>query len=101
MVQVRDQFPVAWSMNIANQCKIVGISVGVPDNAYSFSGSWHKLSKLILCAVMLRGRHRGLPIAIDRAVLLPDERQDLAEEEDAAIRMERAVSRHTANGDVV
>ncbi|KAI4731793.1 TrkH-domain-containing protein [Aureobasidium sp. EXF-10728] len=78
----------------------VGISVGVPDNAYSFCGSWHKLSKLILCAVMLRGRHRGLPIAIDRAVLLPDERQDIAEEEDAAIRMERAVSRHTANGDV-
>ncbi|CAD0106516.1 unnamed protein product [Aureobasidium uvarum] len=78
----------------------VGISVGVPDNAYSFCGSWHKLSKLILCAVMLRGRHRGLPIAIDRAVLLPDERQDLAEEEDAAIRMERAVSRHTVNGDV-
>ncbi|THX88033.1 TrkH-domain-containing protein [Aureobasidium pullulans] len=79
----------------------VGISVGVPDNAYSFAGSWHKLSKLILCAVMLRGRHRGLPIAIDRAVLLPNERQDLAEEEDAAIRMERAVSRQTVNGEVV
>jgi Trk-type K+ transport system membrane component len=101
MVQVRDQTLVAHLMNFANQCQIVGISVGVPDNAYSFSGSWHKLSKLILCAVMLRGRHRGLPIAIDRAVLLPDERQDFAEEEDAAIRMERAVSRHTANGEVV
>jgi len=50
---------------------------------------------------MLRGRHRGLPIAIDRAVLLPNERQDLAEEEDAAIRMERAVSRQTVNGEVV
>ena len=85
----------------ANQNETVGISVGVPDNAYSFAGSWHKLSKLILCAVMLRGRHRGLPIAIDRAVLLPDERQDLAEEEDAAIRMERAVSRQTVNGEVV
>ena len=34
----------------------VGISVGLPDQAYSFSGAWHKLSKLILCAVMLRGR---------------------------------------------
>lgn len=101
MVQVCDHTSPAYSMNSANQCKIVGISVGVPDNAYSFCGSWHKLSKLILCAVMLRGRHRGLPIAIDRAVLLPDEKQDLAEEEDAAIRMERAVSRHTTNGDVV
>lgn len=101
MVQVRGYTLTAYSMDFANQCKIVGISVGVPDNAYSFCGSWHKLSKLILCAVMLRGRHRGLPIAIDRAVLLPDEKQDLAEEEDAAIRMERAVSRHTTNGDVV
>jgi Trk-type K+ transport system membrane component len=99
--QVRDQSLVVYSINLANQYNSVGISVGVPDNAYSFSGSWHKLSKLILCAVMLRGRHRGLPIAIDRAVLLPDERQDLAEEEDAAIRMERAVSRHTVSGDVV
>lgn len=71
----------------------VGISVGVPDNAYSFCGAWHKLSKLVLCAVMIRGRHRGLPVALDKAVLLPHERQDGAEEEDAMIRMERAVSR--------
>jgi Trk-type K+ transport system membrane component len=35
----------------------VGISVGVPWDAYSFCGSWSTLSKLILCAVMLRGRH--------------------------------------------
>jgi Trk-type K+ transport system membrane component len=31
------------------------------------------LSKLILCAVMLRGRHRGLPLAIDRAIMLKSE----------------------------
>ena len=49
----------------------VGISVGVPYAAYSFCGSWHVLSKLVLCAVMLRGRHRGLPVAIDHAVKLP------------------------------
>jgi Trk-type K+ transport system membrane component len=30
-----------------------------------------------MCLVMLRGRHRGLPVAIDRAVVLPFEyRQD-------------------------
>ena len=33
----------------------------------------HTLSKLIVCLVMLRGRHRGLPVALDRAVLLPSE----------------------------
>ncbi|OAP65026.1 hypothetical protein AYL99_00998 [Fonsecaea erecta] len=61
----------------------VGISVGVPWNNYSFCGAWHLASKLILCAVMLRGRHRGLPVSIDRAVLLPDESLAWAEEEDA------------------
>lgn len=33
----------------------------------------HNLSKLIICLVMLRGRHRGLPVAMDRAVLFPTE----------------------------
>lgn len=61
----------------------VGISVGVPWNAYSFCGAWHTGSKLVLCAVMLRGRHRGLPVAIDRAILLPSETLGWAEEEDA------------------
>jgi len=42
---------------------------------------------------MIRGRHRGLPVAIDKAVLLPGEGVDGTEEEDGAIRMERTVSR--------
>ena len=61
----------------------VGISTGVPWNAYSFCGAWHTASKLVLCVLMLRGRHRGLPVAIDRAVLMPDESLAWAEEEDA------------------
>ncbi|RPD57724.1 hypothetical protein L226DRAFT_512491 [Lentinus tigrinus ALCF2SS1-7] len=51
----------------------VGLSLGVPYANYSFSGALRPLSKLIICAVMLRGRHRGLPVAIDRAVMLPYE----------------------------
>jgi Trk-type K+ transport system membrane component len=64
----------------------VGITTGLPDQAYSFSGGWHTVSKLILCAVMIRGRHRGLPVAIDRAVLLPGEDFGAREEEDHEIR---------------
>lgn len=71
----------------------VGISVGIPWNAYSFCGTWHTLSKLILCIVMLRGRHRGLPVAIDRAILLPGEDNEQAEEDDGRIRMARTMSR--------
>ena len=33
----------------------------------------HTLSKLVISVVMLRGRHRGLPVALDRAVLMPSE----------------------------
>ncbi|KZV78550.1 TrkH-domain-containing protein, partial [Exidia glandulosa HHB12029] len=51
----------------------VGLSLGTPNANYSFSGELKPLSKLIICAVMIRGRHRGLPVAIDRAVLLPSE----------------------------
>jgi Trk-type K+ transport system membrane component len=64
----------------------VGITTGLPDQAYSFSGGWHVVSKLILCAVMVRGRHRGLPVAIDRAVLLPGEHLGNVEDEDHEIR---------------
>ncbi|KAL5419077.1 hypothetical protein PMIN06_011134 [Paraphaeosphaeria minitans] len=71
----------------------VGISVGFPGSDFSFSGSLHVLSKLVLCAIMVRGRHRGLPVAIDKAVLLPGEGVDEAEEEDGEIRMERVTSR--------
>jgi hypothetical protein len=39
---------------------------------------------------MLRGRHRGLPVAIDKAVLLPKDLHHTLEEEDAMIRREKA-----------
>lgn len=64
----------------------VGISTGLPNAAYSFSGGWYVGSKLVLCLVMLRGRHRGLPVALDRAVRLPGEDLHRDEEEDWRIR---------------
>ncbi|BGP12490.1 hypothetical protein JCM10213_005472 [Rhodosporidiobolus nylandii] len=51
----------------------VGLSLGNNRNNTSLSGVLSVLSKLIVIAVMIRGRHRGLPIAIDRAVLLPSD----------------------------
>lgn len=49
----------------------VGLSTGVPYDSYSLSGAFHKLSKVIMLFVMVRGRHRGLPLAIDRSILFP------------------------------
>lgn len=93
-----DRDPVSYSVfnvmfEVISAYGCVGISVGLPNVAYSFCGGWHVLSKLILCAVMIRGRHRGLPVAIDRAVLLPGEHLTAAEEEDAQIKLERTASR--------
>ncbi|KIR43206.1 potassium ion transporter [Cryptococcus deuterogattii 99/473] len=51
----------------------VGLTMGTPNNNYSFSGEFGTASKLVMIVVMLRGRHRGLPVAIDRAILLPRE----------------------------
>lgn len=58
----------------------VGLSIGYPGVAYAFSGEWHHLSKFVLCVMMLRGRHRGLPVEIDRAIQLPGEGPEEREE---------------------
>ncbi|KAI1849092.1 hypothetical protein JX266_005053 [Neoarthrinium moseri] len=71
----------------------VGISVGVPFDAFSFAGGWYPGSKLVLCLVMLRGRHRGLPVALDRAVRLPGDELGRTEEEDHRIRRSMSMRR--------
>ncbi|KAI1761151.1 TrkH-domain-containing protein [Hypoxylon sp. FL1150] len=71
----------------------VGISIGLPTANYSFSGGLYPGSKLVLCAVMIRGRHRGLPVALDRAVRLPSDDMDRVEEEDHHIRRSMSVRR--------
>ncbi|KAK4892956.1 hypothetical protein LTR27_008684 [Elasticomyces elasticus] len=48
-----------------------GLTLGVPYDSFALCGSFHALSKLILITVMLRGRHRILPMALDRSILLP------------------------------
>jgi Trk-type K+ transport system membrane component len=58
----------------------VGLSIGYPTVAYAFSGTWHRSSKFVLCVMMLRGRHRGLPVEIDRAIQLPGEGPEEREE---------------------
>ncbi|KAM0808171.1 putative Potassium transport protein [Seiridium cardinale] len=71
----------------------VGVSVGVPYDAFSFSGGMYTGSKLVLCLVMLRGRHRGLPVALDRAVRLPGDELGRTEEEDHRIRRSMSMRR--------
>ncbi|KKK21325.1 hypothetical protein ARAM_004090 [Aspergillus rambellii] len=80
-------FNIIFEVITAYGC--VGISTGYPGTSVSFCGVWHSLSKLILAAVALRGRHRGLPVVIDKAIMLPNESLAWAEEEDAALRQDK------------
>ena len=52
----------------------VGLSLGYPNFDTSFSGQFGVVSKLVIIAMQIRGRHRGLPYQLDRAVLLPSDR---------------------------
>jgi Trk-type K+ transport system membrane component len=70
----------------------VGLSLGYPGVDTSFSGQFKTLSKLIIIAMMLRGRHRGLPYALDRAILLPSESLQKKEKAMDIARRERRAS---------
>ncbi|KAI0941630.1 hypothetical protein AcW1_003472 [Taiwanofungus camphoratus] len=79
----------------------VGLSLGVPYANYSFSGALRPLSKVIICAVMLRGRHRGLPVAIDRAVMLPFEFKESSHYQTSGAEEDNDFTRtETVNGSV-
>ncbi|KAK4122740.1 potassium transporter [Parathielavia appendiculata] len=53
----------------------VGLSLGHPSVMTSLCGKFTTFSKVVICAMMIRGRHRGLPYAVDRAVILPGDNQ--------------------------
>ncbi|KOS43199.1 hypothetical protein ACN38_g5919 [Penicillium nordicum] len=52
----------------------VGLSLGFPTVSTSLSGEFTVFSKFVVCVIMIRGRHRGLPYKLDRAIVLPGER---------------------------
>lgn len=56
-------FKIIFEAVSAYSC--VGVSIGYPGKSYAFCGAWHTLSKLLLIAVSLRGRHRGLSVIVN------------------------------------
>ena len=67
----------------------VGLSLGYPNIDESFSAEFKVISKLVIIAMQIRGRHRGLPYELDRAILLPSDALHKKEDEDAAMRIQR------------
>ena len=67
----------------------VGLSLGYPNVNTSFSGQFGVVAKLVVIAMQIRGRHRGLPYELDRAILLPSDALHRKEDADAAWRAGR------------
>lgn len=70
----------------------VGMSLGYPTVNASLCSQFTVVGKLVIIAMMIRGRHRGLPYGLDRAILLPSETLNVKEAADADARMARQVS---------
>lgn len=62
----------------------VGLSLGYTNINASFSSEFGVIAKLVIIAMQVRGRHRGLPYELDRAILLPSEHLQKKEAEEAA-----------------
>lgn len=73
----------------------VGLSLGYTGIDASFSAEFSVVSKLVIVAMQIRGRHRGLPYALDRAILLPSESLQNKENNDPVHRARRRSSSMT------
>ncbi|ORX45719.1 TrkH-domain-containing protein [Hesseltinella vesiculosa] len=71
----------------------IGASTGYPNTSVSQAGEFRVISKFVLIVLMYKGRHRGLPASIDRAVMLPSDQLESKEAEEQLFK--RRMSYHT------
>ncbi|UNI14196.1 low affinity potassium transporter [Purpureocillium takamizusanense] len=79
----------------------VGLSMGAKGINASLCSEFSVVGKLVIIAMQIRGRHRGLPYGLDRAVMLPSEArfQKEAEEAEAMLaRINTGMSSATTSG---
>lgn len=76
----------------------VGLSLGYPSANTSFSGQFGVIGKLVIISCQIRGRHRGLPYELDRAILLPSESLHQRELQDAERKRRNSTATHMAGG---
>ncbi|KAM3426597.1 hypothetical protein MY4824_009900 [Beauveria thailandica] len=74
----------------------VGLSMGAVGVNASLCSQFSVVGKLIIAALQIRGRHRGLPYGLDKAVLLPSEARFKKEAEEAEAVLARMSTAPTA-----
>ncbi|KAF9872729.1 potassium ion transporter [Colletotrichum karsti] len=72
-IQAKDFDVFSVLFEIVSAYGTVGLSLGYPNVNASLCSQFSTGGKLIIIAMQIRGRHRGLPYGLDRAVLLPSE----------------------------
>ncbi|MCJ1416349.1 low affinity potassium transporter [Xylographa parallela] len=77
----------------------VGLSLGYTGINAAFCAEFGIVAKLVIAAMQIRGRHRGLPYDLDRAILLPSESLHKKEDQDAARRVQRRMSNSALDSD--
>ncbi|KAF4506811.1 hypothetical protein G6O67_006855 [Ophiocordyceps sinensis] len=94
-----DMFAVLFE--VVSAYGTVGLSMGATGINASLSSQFSVVGKLVIIAMQIRGRHRGLPYGLDRAVLLPSEsrfRKEAEEAEAVFARVNTGVSAATTSG---
>ncbi|KAI6465184.1 hypothetical protein MCOR17_005136 [Pyricularia oryzae] len=69
----------------------VGLSLGYTNVNTSLVGQFSTVGKLVIVAMQIRGRHRGLPYGLDRAVLLPGDSRNVTEEKKEAAHADNSL----------
>ncbi|GAB1320687.1 low affinity potassium transporter [Madurella fahalii] len=88
-----NDFPMfAVLFEVVSAYGTVGLSLGYPTVNMSLCSQFSVIGKLVLIAMMIRGRHRGLPYGLDRAILLPSESLNAKDAADADARMAKQLS---------
>lgn len=88
-----NDFPMfAVLFEVVSAYGTVGMSLGYPTVNASLCSQFSVIGKLVLIAMMIRGRHRGLPYGLDRAILLPSESLNAKDAADADSRMAKQLS---------
>lgn len=100
-IQAGDFDLFAVLFEIVSAYGTVGLSLGYPNINASLSSQFSVVGKLVIIAMQIRGRHRGLPYGLDRAILLPSEsrfERETIDAQPALTRSNTAVSNGTRRG---